>query len=167
MTRMGFAVANKELDHAKWQVSVYEEGVKHMREALELQRIQSEAQRAAHRSMLEQAQHALAVKNSAMEAGAEQHAAEMLAQSAEAETQMQSLAAEHVRHIEELQAQSTAAALETQIHAEAQMEELEDQLAALKQRFEARQAVLTCLGRELLMMVIVCDNSTLKSYGNE
>ena len=121
-----------------------EEGVKHLKEALEQERIQSEAQQAAHECVLERAQLALASKGSAMEAAAEQHAAEMMEQSAGAEIQRQSMAAEHARHTEELQVQSRAAVLEAQIHAEAQMEELEDQLAALKQRFDARQAALTC-----------------------
>ncbi len=125
-------------------MSELEDTIEILKEHLEQQRNSEAARQATHESMMEQAQSALASKESAMQAAAERHAVEFMEESAEAARQRQSLANEHAREIEHIEARSRASALEKEIHAEAQMEDLEDQLAALKQRFEARHDPVIC-----------------------
>ncbi len=128
--------------HAQ-QVAALEATVKRLQECMEQQRIAVKAQHASHASMMAQMLLDLASKDTAMELAAEQHREEIIQTTADAEGRMQTLAIEHASHIEDIQKLQKTALLEQQIEAEARMEELDDQLAAVKQRFDARQATLS------------------------
>lgn len=122
------------------KVAFLEKQVALLKDDMECQRITAKSQQDVLEGTIAEAQHALAAKEAAIELRAQQHMAEMRDQAAEADRHVQSLAAEHACRIKELQEQNNSALLEQQIQAEARLEEFEDQLAALRQRFDARQA---------------------------
>lgn len=144
------------------QVAALEASVKHLRECVEQQRIAAESQQASHVSMMAQALHDLASKDTALELAAEQHREETINITAKAEGRMQTLGNEHASHIEDMQKLHKAAILEQQIEAEARMEELNDQLAALKQRFDARQALdRHCLELSIISRIVLLEGNQL------
>ncbi|BDA41607.1 hypothetical protein COCOBI_02-3880 [Coccomyxa sp. Obi] len=157
------AMAQCQHRHAE-EVAALEASVMRLQECVEQQRIAAESQQASHVSRMAEALHKLASKDTALELAAEQHREEIKRITAEAEGRMQTLATEHASHIEDMQKLHKTALLEQQIEAEARMEELDDQLAALKQRFHARESRREDIEkiRSLAQVVADRDASILK-----